>query len=112
MQLDLPRFRELRASGGYELQAGKEEIGLLLPRIGAYMMVSRGAWVNEQATGAQARDVHGWQVETALYASGHFSGGFSGLVSVGMLWPYGHEAEPQGFINFSPSIGTTLGGGQ
>ncbi len=112
MTLDLPSFREVRAAAGFEVQAGKEEVGLLLPRVGTYVTVSRGVWTNAYTTTpAQSADAHGWQVEAAVYASGHFAGGFSGLLSFGVLLPYGHDAEPQGFINISPSIGTTLGGG-
>lgn len=111
MQLALPSFREVRASAGIEVQAGKEEIGLLLPRVGTYLTVSRGAWTNDFATASQTAEPHAWQLELAVYASGHFAGGFSGLLSFGVLLPYGHDDEPQGFINISPSIGTSLGGG-
>ncbi len=102
----------MRASAGYELQYGREKAGLMLPRVGAYLTVSRGAWRNDYVTAPmQTADTNPLQLELALYASGHFAGGFSGLLSFGVLVPYGHDAEPQAFINIAPSIGTEIGGG-
>lgn len=35
---------------------------------------------------------------------------FTGLLSVGVLVPYGDAAEPQAFIDIAPTIGAPLGG--
>lgn len=110
--LELPAVTEVRAMLGAELQVGTELGVALLPRVGGYVSLSRATWRNAYAQAAQAPDIEQWQAELAFYASGHFTGGFSGLVSFGVLLPYGHDDEPQGFINISPSIGSPLGGGK
>jgi hypothetical protein len=114
MALVLPQLTETRATLGWERQSGREQRGLLLPRVGAYAALAHANWHNDFATTAEQREldnISDWQAEAAIYASGHFSGGFSGLISVGLLLPYGNDRELQGFINLVPSIGAEIGGG-
>lgn len=114
LALSLPRFIETRASIGWERQSGRQQLGLLLPRVGAYATLAHANWHNTQATTPEQMaldDVSDWQAEFAIYASGHFSGGFSGLISIGVLAPYGNGREMQAFINVAPSIGAAIGGG-
>ncbi|MBK7079109.1 MAG: hypothetical protein IPH44_43270 [Myxococcales bacterium] len=106
----MPEVVEVRVAGGAELQSGTRLGKYLLPRLGAYAAVSAARWDNAFATNGASDAVTQWQAELALYTSGHFTGGFSGLLSVGVLLPYGHDAEPQAFINIAPTVGAPLGG--
>ena len=111
--LVVPRVIETRATIGWERQSGREQLGLLLPRVGAYAALSHANWHNPYATTPEqlaTDDISDWQGELAIYASGHFSGGFGGLISVGVLAPYGNGRELQAFINVVPSIGAAIGG--
>lgn len=106
----MPEVVEVRLAGGAELQSGTRLGKYLLPRLGAYAALSGARW-NDAFAMSGARDaVNQWQAELALYTSGHFTGGFSGLLSVGVLVPYGDDAEPQAFINIAPTVGAPLGG--
>jgi len=106
----MPEVVEVRVAGGAELQSGTRLGKYLLPRLGAYAAVSGARWNDAFAMSGASDAVTQWQAELALYTSGHFTGGFSGLLSVGVLVPYGHDAEPQAFINIAPTIGAPLGG--
>jgi hypothetical protein len=106
----MPEVVEVRLAGGAELQSGTRLGKYLLPRLGAGAAVAGARWDNAFAVGDASDAVTQWQAELALYTSGHFTGGFSGLLSIGVLLPYGHDAEPQAFINIAPTVGAPLGG--
>jgi len=101
-----PRFRELRLTVGAEIRVHAADN--VLPRAGFYASVSQARWDNEFAMLGQATHVRGYQGELAMYFSGHFIGGFSGLVSFGVVLPYGDE-KTQYIFSLVPSIGAPLG---
>lgn len=110
MTISFPTFTEARVAIGAELQTTKVVSGsAVLPRIGVYAVASRGRWTNNY-TGGAAKEVDSHQLEAALYASGQFLGGFNGLVSFGVLRPYGHDTQWAYVINVVPAIGAKLGG--
>jgi hypothetical protein len=105
-----PRFGEWRSAIGYELRSSTTLADVTAaPRIGAYAAVSRANWSNEFATGVVAHHVTAYRYEAAFYVSGHFFGGFNGLVSFGVVVPYGHDETPLYIISLTPAIGTALG---
>lgn len=101
-----PRFRELRLTAGAEVRVNAADN--VLPRAGLYASISQARWDNAFAMLDQARHVRGYQGELAMYFSGHFIGGFSGLVSFGIVLPYGDE-KTQYIFSLVPSIGAPLG---
>lgn len=104
-----PAFTEYRVTIGGELQTPTAVNGAaLLPRLGAYATFSRASWMNRH-TGADDEGNTDYQLEAALYASGHFVGGFNGLVSFGVIRPYGDDSQWIYAINVAPAIGAKLG---
>lgn len=101
-----PRFRELRLAVGAELRLNA--VDNVLPRAGFYASIAQARWDNAFATPDQAAHVRGYQGELAMYFSGHFIGGFSGLVSFGIVVPYGDE-KTQYIFSLVPSIGAPIG---
>lgn len=101
-----PRLRELRLAVGAELRVNV--VDNVLPRAGFYASISQARWDNGFATFGQAAHVRGYQGELAMYFSGHFIGGFSGLVSFGIVTPYGDE-KTQYIFSLVPSIGAPIG---
>jgi hypothetical protein len=78
------------------------------PRLGIYFSGSRNWWTNPYAAPGTEADIRGYQIEGSLYASGHFTGGFSGLFAFSVIRPYGHESDLQYVISVAPSLGTAL----
>jgi hypothetical protein len=78
------------------------------PRLGLYASGSRNWWTNPYAASGTEADIRGYQLELSAYASGHFTGGFSGLFAFSVIRPYGHESDLQYVISVAPSLGTTL----
>jgi hypothetical protein len=104
-----PSFRDLRAAGGVEVRSASRVAGAMaIPRIGLLGSASQARWTNDFAFGKANAKVRGYQYEVALYMSGHFLGGFSGLVSFGVLKPYGSQEKLQYIVSLAPSIGAPL----
>lgn len=80
------------------------------PRVGAYFRWSRNWWRNRFAVEGTDEQISGDRYEGGLYASGHFSGGFSGLVGFGVSVPYGVDRfEDVAFtITVAPMFGQSL----
>jgi hypothetical protein len=103
------RVSEVRASLGGFLQFRAQTPGQaqVRPQVGAYVSTSRNFWNNQFHGDDAAYRIRGLQLEAAVYASGHFTGGFSGLISMGILRPYG--AGPVQFVlSIAPAFGTSL----
>ncbi len=104
------KVQELKLGLGGHLQFSKNVLSSeVLPRVGFYAALSRNRWTNEfaQPAGTQP-DIRGAQLEASIYASGHFSGGFSGLIAFSVLRPYGHDPDLQYVLSIAPSLGTPL----
>ena len=100
-----PRWKELRFTAGVDFQTSKLVTGSkLLPRVGAYASVAWGVWTNEFGEPEQDDAIRARQWQAALYGSGHVYKGVSGLVSIGVLVPYGHETRPAFVLGFTPSF--------
>jgi hypothetical protein len=111
--VDFPEFREVRLTVGIDFQtASLFTEQKFLPRFGAYASVAWGDWNNAYAAPGMEKDIDARQWQAAVYVSGHFYGGASGLLSFGILQPYGHDARPQFVISFSPSLTATSDGGE
>jgi hypothetical protein len=111
--VDFPEFREVRLTLGIDFQtASLFTEQKFLPRFGAYASVAWGDWNNAYAAPGMEKDIDARQWQAAVYVSGHFYGGASGLLSFGILQPYGHDARPQFVISFSPSLTATSDGGE
>jgi hypothetical protein len=111
--IDFPEFREVRLTLGIDFQtASLLTQQKFLPRFGAYASVGWGDWNNAYAAPGMEKDIDARQWQAAVYVSGHFYGGASGLLSFGILQPYGHDARPQFVISFSPSLTATSDGGE
>jgi hypothetical protein len=83
------------------------------PRVGLYGTYGRNFWVNRFAEAAgTASKVRGYQVEGGVFASGHFSGGFNGLVQFGVRRDFGPDARPAFLFSIIPSIGSDIAGAQ
>jgi hypothetical protein len=106
-----PLFHELRMSFGADLRSTFTGAGTtLLPRVGAYATLSWGWWHDRFATGPMSeQDPHNFQLEGALYVSGHLLSGFDAVVSFVALKPYGHSGT-QFLVNVAPAIGAVIGG--
>lgn len=104
-----PDYNTWRVTVGAELFSNvKVNDSPLLPRVGAYATFSRNYWGNEfGATEGEIENVRGNEYQAAIYMSGHFLGGFSGMVSFGMLKPYGRDEPMQYIISLTPSVGAS-----
>jgi hypothetical protein len=80
-----------------------------LPRVGLFVAYTRNFWNNMFAAQGTEAKISGNQVEFALYVSGHFSSGFSGLIALSMLKPYGAESDIKWFISLAPVFGASTG---
>ena len=77
------------------------------PTVGAYGAYTRNLWRNAFAAPGMDMDIAGYSVEGGLFGSGHFSGGFDGLIQIGIRRPYG-SSKPDFILTVSPSIGSSL----
>ncbi|MCC6875711.1 MAG: hypothetical protein IT378_15495 [Sandaracinaceae bacterium] len=98
----------LAYEGDAEVVGGEE----FAPRAGGYVRFSRNLWTN--AFSPNSAEVSGWQLEVGAYVSGHFLEGFSGLVGVSALVPYGRDAfeDITWVVTVSPSFGEPVGEGE
>lgn len=72
-------------------------------------------WDNEFARGAQPLGVRGRSLEASLFLSGHVGSSFNGLISFGVLVPYGQSEDGPRFVfTFAPAVAaaTDSGGGE
>lgn len=83
----------------------------VLPRIGLYGTLYLNQWTNQFASDRMDKEIRGYQLEGGITASGHFSGGFNGLVTFGVRRPYGANTDLEFFVRFSPSFGSPFDGG-
>jgi hypothetical protein len=81
------------------------------PRVGGYAAYARNFWKNPYAEDGTDARIRGYQLEGGLFVSGHFSGGFNGLIQLGMRRGYGVDSEPQFIFTVVPSLGSDIGGG-
>ncbi|MCB9615973.1 MAG: hypothetical protein H6722_26355 [Sandaracinus sp.] len=90
--------------------AGATANGLLAPRVGAYFRYSQNFWDNDFAAPGTDASITGQRFEGGFFAAGHFSGGFSGLISLGIAAPYGTRGfdDVAFVVTVSPMIGRPL----
>lgn len=82
----------------------------IAPRVGAYFRYSQNLWDNDFAAPGTDASITGQRFEGGFFAAGHFSGGFSGLISLGIAAPYGTRGfDDLAFVvTVSPMIGRPL----
>jgi hypothetical protein len=102
--------RELRATAGVYFRFNKA-VGTtqVSPRIGLYGSFSRNFWTNRFAVAGTDREIRGYAAEGGVFASGHFSGGFNGLIQFGVRRDYGPDSKPVFIFAIVPSIGSDIG---
>jgi hypothetical protein len=104
-----PLFKEVRFTAGGDLRTTFTGPGTtILPRFGAYATLSRGWW-HDRFVLSGGKDIDSYQLEAAMYISGHLLGGLDAVVSFVALKPYGHEGYDF-LINVAPAVGAVLGG--
>lgn len=81
------------------------------PRVGAYASFGRNFWTNPYPVEGTDARIRGYQFEAGAFVSGHFSGGFNGLVQLGLRRSYGVDSNPEFFFTIVPSLGSNVGGG-
>lgn len=99
----LPQTSEVRATLGAGWRPTFDPARSLT--VGIQGSLSWNWWQNELARGAQDRDVRGWAFEASVFASGHVGNNFNGLLSFGVLLPYGHPDDGPRFVfTFAPAV--------
>jgi hypothetical protein len=99
---------EAKATAGYYWE-GRRKNKLLAPRVGAYYSFYRNWWDNRFAQAPAKPAVSGYQHEGAVFLSGTFSNGVSGLFSFGARRPYGADSQLEFLFSFSPAFGDQVG---
>jgi hypothetical protein len=98
----LPQVFEVRATLGTGWRATFDPDKSLT--LGVQTSISWNFWQNDFARAAQTSDVRGWALEASLFASGHLGTNFNGLLSFGVLLPYGTlDDGPRFVFTFAPS---------
>ena len=80
------------------------------PRLGGYASFARNFWTNPYPSPGTDPKIRGYQLEGGVFVSGHFSGGFNGLLQMGLRRSYGVDSKPEFFFAIVPSLGTETGG--
>ena len=101
--------RELQFAGGlywqFNVPTGSTQ---LLPTLGVYATYTRNFWENPFFAPTADRFISGDRVELVGYASGHFSGGFAGLLSVSLIKPFGPDYSTwQTIFSVAPILGAS-----
>jgi hypothetical protein len=101
---------ESRSTAGFVYRVKRKDLAVA-PRFGLYGTYTRNFWKNEFAVSGTDPNIRGNDLEGGLFVSGRFSGGFNGMVQIGVHRPFGAESKPEFFFNIIPSIGSSVGGG-